>query len=142
MVTKVRVCTGLVVIVKLARLLPAGTVTEGGTCATPGLLLDSATELPPWGATTFRVTVPVEFCPPFSDPGESVSDVIAGGFTVRTTVLTDCPLEAVRVTWVITETAEVVTVNVALLAPSGTVTLAGTRATAGLLDERFTRMPP
>src|SRR5690348_828699 len=142
MVTKVRVCTGVVVIVKLARLLPGGTVTDGGTCATAGLLLDSATELPPWGAIPFRVTVPVEFCPPVSVPGESVNEVIAGGFTVSTIVLSDCPLEAVRVTWVIEETGEVVTVNVALLAPSGTVTFAGTRATAGLLDERFTTIPP
>jgi hypothetical protein len=39
-------------------------------------------------------------------------------------------------------TARVVTVNVALVAPAGTVTLAGTVATAVLLLERETRAPP
>jgi hypothetical protein len=39
-------------------------------------------------------------------------------------------------------TARVVTVNVALVAPAGTVTLAGTVATAVLLLERETSAPP
>ena len=39
-------------------------------------------------------------------------------------------------------TARVVTVNVALVAPVGTVTLAGTVATAVLLLERETMAPP
>ena len=39
-------------------------------------------------------------------------------------------------------TVRVVTVNVALAAPAGTVTLAGTVATAVLLLERETRAPP
>ena len=46
------------------------------------------------------------------------------------------------VTEVEAETARVVTVNVALVAPAGTVTLAGTVATAVLLLERETRAPP
>ena len=39
-------------------------------------------------------------------------------------------------------TARVVTVNVALVAPAGMVTLAGTVATAGLSLERETMTPP
>jgi hypothetical protein len=46
------------------------------------------------------------------------------------------------VTGVEAATTKVVTVNVALVAPTGTVTLAGTVATAVLLLERVTRAPP
>jgi len=46
------------------------------------------------------------------------------------------------VTGVEAVTAKVVTVKDALVAPTGTVTLAGTVATAVLLLERETRAPP
>jgi len=50
--------------------------------------------------------------------------------------------EAEMVTVVVTITTDVLTVNVALVAPAGTVTLAGTLATEGLLLERETTTPP
>src|SRR5437773_11481465 len=53
----------LVLIVKFALLLPAGTVTLEGTLAAP-LLLESATCAPPAGAGPLNVTVPVEDCAP------------------------------------------------------------------------------
>jgi hypothetical protein len=42
--------------------------------------------------------------------------------------------------WVVADTAVVLTLNVALLAPAGTVTLAGT--VAGLIDDSCTVAPP
>jgi hypothetical protein len=62
--------------------------------------------------------------------------------TVRV-ALSVVPLyEAEMVTVVVTITTDVLTVNVALVAPAGTVTLAGTLATEGLLLERETTAPP
>lgn len=56
--------TVLVVIVKFVLVAPAGTVTEGGTVAAAVLLLESATSVPPLGALTLSVTVPVTEVPP------------------------------------------------------------------------------
>jgi len=50
--------------------------------------------------------------------------------------------EAEIVTVVVSITTVVLTVNVALVAPAGTVTLAGTRATEGSLLESETTAPP
>ena len=64
-----------------------------------------------------------------------------GAVTVRS-AFAEVPLdEAVMVADAFAETAIVVTVNVALVAPSATVTLAGTDA-AALLDARLTTTPP
>src|SRR5678815_5677148 len=49
-----------VLIANVADLLPAGTVTLGGTVAFPVSLLLSVTVTPPAGAAPFNVTVPVE----------------------------------------------------------------------------------
>ena len=59
-VTAVEAVTGLVPTVKLAPKAPAGTITQTGTVATQGLLLESVTVAPPAGAAPFRVTVPYE----------------------------------------------------------------------------------
>ena len=58
--TGVSVATGVVVTVKVAVVEPAGTVTEAGTLATAVLALLRVTEMPPVGAGSLRVTVPVE----------------------------------------------------------------------------------
>ncbi len=58
-VTFVELETNDVVIVKFALVWPAGTVTVGGTVAALVLLLDSGTAMPPVGAATLSVTVPV-----------------------------------------------------------------------------------
>ena len=58
MVTDVDAETAAVVTVKVAVVLPAGTVTEAGTVAAAVLLLDKATVMPPVGAEEANVTVP------------------------------------------------------------------------------------
>src|SRR5206468_647827 len=64
------------------------------------------------------------------------------GFTVRATDFVVALLEAVIVTPVATVTDWVATVNVALVAPAATVTLAGTVAAAVLLLVSVTSVPP
>lgn len=82
--------TDVVVTVKFAVALPAATVTLAGAVA--GLLLESATIIPPAGAGPLRVTVPVEEAPPVTWAGfteTSLSVIALAGVTVR---------EAVRIT--------------------------------------------
>ena len=68
--------------VKLALVLPAGTVTLEGTLAAP-LLLESITWAPPAGAGPLSVTVPVEdWTPPATLLGFNVSEETIGGVTV------------------------------------------------------------
>jgi hypothetical protein len=60
--------TAVVLIVKVAEALPAGTTTELGTVAEP-VLLDKVTLTPPAPATPVKVTVPVELVPPWTVDG-------------------------------------------------------------------------
>jgi hypothetical protein len=76
--------TPLVVMEKVAIVVPADTVTLLGVCATPVLLLDKVTLAPPVGAGPVRVTVPVELLPPTKLDGLRVRDVRPEGLTVRT----------------------------------------------------------
>ena len=88
MVTGVDTATALVLIVNVALVAPAATVTLEGTVAAAVLLLESATCAPPAGAAPLNVTVPVEDCvPPITLVGLSVSEesVGAGGAAGVTT---------------------------------------------------------
>src|SRR5438477_12772045 len=79
MVTGVDAATALVLIVKVAVVLAAGTVTVEGTLAA-ALLLESVTCAPPAGAAPLSVTVPVEDCmPPVTLVGFNVSEETARG---------------------------------------------------------------
>ena len=73
--------TALVLIVNVALVVPAGTVTLEGTLAAAVSLLESAICAPPDGAAPLSVTVPVEEFPPWTLVGFSVRDesVGAGG---------------------------------------------------------------
>ena len=79
--------TPRVVTVKVADVLPASTVTLAGTLPAVVLLLLSDTEVPPVGAATLSLTVPVELLPPTTLVGLSVTeDRVTAGFTVRVAV--------------------------------------------------------
>src|SRR2546425_6126405 len=92
---------------------PAGTVTLGGTEATEGLLLDSATCAPPAGAGPFSVTVPKASCkPPVTVDGFTASEERIAGITVSVVVWVAPPEDAEIVTGVEAATALVLTVNV------------------------------
>ena len=78
MVTGVDAATAVVLIVKVAVVLAAGTVTLEGTLAA-ALLLESATCAPPAGAGPLSVTVPVDDCvPPVTLVGFNVSEETVG----------------------------------------------------------------
>src|SRR5437764_9669313 len=101
MVTGVDAATAVVLIVKVAVVLAAGTVTLEGTLAA-ALLLESATCAPPAGAGPLSVTVPVEDCtPPATLVGFNVSEETAGrggGITVSEADVPVPPCDAEMVT--------------------------------------------
>ena len=141
-VTGVDAVTALVAIANVALVAPAATVTLAGTVAAV-LLLESVTASPPAGAALVSVTVPCEAVPPvtlvgFTDTAESE----AGGDTVNTALRVAPPNVPLTVADVEALTGVVLTVNVAVVAPAATVTLAGTVAAAVLLLESDTTAPP
>ena len=79
--------TPKVVVVKVAVVAPAATVTLAGTCAADVLLLDRVTTAPPVGARPVKVTVPVDEFPPTSAVGLSTTEVRVAGVTVNVEVL-------------------------------------------------------
>src|SRR6266576_1063845 len=116
MVTGVEAATALVLIVKVAVVLPAGTVTLEGTLAA-ALLLESVTCAPPAGAGPLSVTVPVDDCvPPVTLVGFNVSEETVGrggGITVSEADVLVPPKDAEMVTGVDAATALVLIVKVA-----------------------------
>ena len=79
--------TGILVTVNVVEALPAGTVTElTDRVAAAVLSLDTFTATPPVGAVAFNVIVAVYVAPPIKLVGFSVTEEMAGGFTVRTAV--------------------------------------------------------
>ena len=85
--TDVLDATADVVIVKVAVVAPAATVTLAGACAVAVLLLDSVTTAPLDGAGPVKVTVPVDEVPPSTEVGLSLTEVSAAAVTVRFLVL-------------------------------------------------------
>src|SRR5713226_2615208 len=146
MVALVEALTGIVVTVNVALVAPAATVTLTGTVAAAVLLLDSVTTAPPPGAAPVSATVPCVVFPPVRLVLASVTEDMVGGGdpgdTVSETVSVVPPYVPEMVTAVEVLTAFVFTVNVALVAPAATDTLAGTVATVVLLLESWTTAPP
>ena len=145
-VTEVELLGLLVETVKVAPVAPAGTVTLAGTVATPVLLLVNVTTVPPAGATSSIITVPCEVLPPLTEVGLSAKEAMVtgkgAGFTLSVADSVAPPAEAVKVTRVWNDTSLVEAVKVAVVAPAGTGTLVGTIATAVLLLDRVTTVPP
>jgi len=139
-VTAVTAVTDVVVTVNVAVVAPAATVTLAGTVAA-ALLDASVTTMPPAGAAADSVTVPVLETPPATDVGFNVTDVSDAAVIVRLAVWEAPDNVAVIVLAEFAATAVVVTVNVAVVEPAATVTLAGTVA-ATLLDASVTTKPP
>jgi len=132
--------TAVVLTVNVAEVDPAGTVTVLGTLAFE-LPLDRLTTVPPGPAAPVRVAVPVEVFPPITVVGESVKLESVAGVMVKLAVDVVPPWVAEITAVVVADTATVVTVNVAVEAPAGTVTVAGTVA-LGLPELRLTTVPP
>ena len=141
--------TVLLVIVKFALVAPAAIVTLAGTVAALVWLLDRVTTAPPLGAALVSVTVPCEVFPPVTVVGFKDSvDKLAGGGGGGTGVTVSAAVRVVplkvaeMVTLLFAVTETVVIVKLALVAPAGTVTLAGVDATAEALLDRVTTAPP
>jgi hypothetical protein len=135
--------TALVVTVKVRLVAAAGTVTLAGTLAAAESS-DRATTVPPDGAAALSVTVPVEELPPatvvgLSDSALRVADVER--VMLRAANWNVSPSAAESWT-VVLSTGNVVIWKVALVAPAGTVTVAGTLAEPGRLLPRLTLTPP
>ncbi len=106
-VTGVESSTEFVVIVKVAVVLPEGTVTDCGIVAAPVLLLERVTVVPPAGAGALKVTVACEDAPDVTEPGLSVRE------ETPTTPI-DMPAEGVS-TLPLSSTARLMTENVPAL---------------------------
>jgi hypothetical protein len=137
------VATERVVTVNVACSLPAGTVTETGTVAAPGLELDIVTTVPDGPACPFKLTVAVTTVaePPTTVVGDSVTDRAQAGRSVWLHVFAVAPTVAVRVIAVLESTPSVATVKLAMVAPASTVTDAGNVMLA-LFELRDTTVPP
>jgi hypothetical protein len=85
-VTEALLATGLVVMVNVAVVAFAATVTLAGTCAAAVLLLDRVTTAPPAGAGPFSVTVPVDEMPPTTEVGLRETVLNAAAATVKVPV--------------------------------------------------------
>lgn len=132
-----------VVMEKVAFVDPAATVTLAGTVATAVMLEERLTTIPPLGAASLRLTVPVEELPPGTDLGFSdTDDKVTGGMTVSEAVCVPPAYEAESVPGVEEVTTVVVTAKAAVGDPAGTVTLDGTAMTAVLLLDSDTTTPP
>jgi hypothetical protein len=135
------VATGVVVIVNVALVEPAGTVTLAGTVAAalPEVRL---TDIPPVGAGPVKVTVPVDDVPPMTAVGFKLTPDTIGALTVKLAVFVALSANVpVMTTGVLAETAVVVIAKFAIVPPCATVTEAGT-VTAALFELRLTTVPP
>jgi len=143
METVVSAATAPVVTLNEAVLPPAGIVTTVGTDATPGFDDESATAVPPDHAGAPIVTVPATDRPPMVLGDPSVRLVTSTTGSTRSSVHAEKPRSVTVIeTGVAVVTRPVVTGNVAVLAPSGMRTDAGTEARPESELETRTGRPP
>lgn len=140
-VTVVETATWLVVTVNVAVVAPAATLTEAGVFATE-LEEASETTRPDGPAALPSVTVPVtDEVPPTTVVGETDIDVSTAGVMRSEGLNVALPRDAEITAVVFVETAEVVIVNVPVVAPPATVTLAGVTALVELELKAIVRPP-
>jgi hypothetical protein len=132
--------TPVVETVNVPVVAPAAIVAVAGTVAFE-LLEDRLTVVPPGGAGAFKVIVPVEDLPPWTELGESVRLAKPDGLIVRVAVFVALPSPAVIVVVTVEVTPVVLTVNAPVVAPAATVTDAG-KVALELPDVSVTTMPP
>jgi hypothetical protein len=138
-VTTVSVSTTSADTGKVAERAPSATVTDAGIVKIP-LSAARRTSNPPAGARPFNVTVPTPDLPPVRTTGLYATALGLGAWTVSVPV-TVVPLnEARTVALMLLGTVAVDAVKVALVAPAGTVTVAGT-VTLGLDETNVTTAP-
>jgi hypothetical protein len=127
--------------VTVAVALPAGIEILAFTLATFGLLLLRLTTIPLAGAIPLRVTVTFAVSPVSIDVGETCTAVSTGGGDTTVSVAVRFTAPKVAVNMACPRAFPGTTkATVALL--TGTVTLAGTGETVGLLLVRLTTIPP
>ena len=132
--------TPVVAMLKVAVVAPAGTVTVAGTVVLV-LFDDNVTTSPEGPAGFVRVTVPTADAPPTTEPGATETLETEDSVTESVAVFVVEPFAAEIVALTLEDTLVVLMVNVAVVLPAATVTVAGTVA-AELLDVRFTTNPP
>jgi len=144
MVAAVWLETADVVTVNVLLTAPALTVTLAGTDAAAELS-DSVTTAPPAGAGALSDTVPVDDVPPVTVVGLTVSAVRVAdcdGVTPSAAKSVVSPRVATSCAVVGNVAENVAAVNVALVAPAGTVTVGGTLTEPGSGLLRLTATPP
>ena len=142
MLALILLLTLVVVMLNVAELAPAGTVTFAGTLAFVGLLLASVTTKA-LAVALSRITVPTELDPPTTVVGFNVKDARAAGAGAVTVSVVDLFMPAyvaVMLPTVVELTTEVFTAKFADDALAGTVTELGTDA-AGLALAKVTMAP-
>lgn len=135
--------TAFVVIMKWPVCWPGATETVAGTDTIVALEL-SFTAMAPLLVLgiAFKSNEPALGDPPVTVAGSMVTPVTSNGTTERFPNVVTIPALAVSLTTWAVVTALCVIVNVAVSEPAGTVTVAGTFASAGLALVRVTTMPP
>jgi hypothetical protein len=111
-VTAAVVVTTLLLMAKVAELLPAAMCTYATPGTTAVLLAASSTSIPPVGAAALRVIVPVAELLPTSDVGETVSEAMVtdSGCSVRGADWLVEPVVPVSTTEVVDTTGAVISV--------------------------------
>ena len=140
MTTGVDAKTGLVWIANGAVIWPEATVRVTGTVAAEPLE-DRLTVAPPFGAATFKVTVPVDVPPHTTEIGDKLRLIGTGGVSVSVPDTLFPDAAALTVTGVVLDTAKVVTLKVPVLSPCANVRVEGTVTKELLLLSETTRPP-
>ena len=119
---------------------PWGTVTVAGR-VTALLLLDNVTTIPPLADGPVKVTVPAAVPPPVTVVGLKATEASVGAAILSVADSAPPPNVAVTVAAEFACTGTVVTANIVVACPPGTVTVDGTPTEPTLLDKLMTHPP-